>query len=152
MLSVQLERLPGMLRSLRQQKKRIIKETSDVLRHIPYNDIDGDCGQSFAFRFETAKLAQRFAELTGGGLMSRTGRHNFFDWEPILNQEGAHHPAMNPYNMSANRKCRKNYPKGMCKQTVDVVNRTVKFNNHPDRKAKEVTALIRKIKSAAKEL
>ncbi len=152
MLSVQLERLPGMLRPLRQQKKRIIKETSDVLTHIPYHDIDGDCGQSFAFRFETTKLAQKFAELTGGGLVSRTGRHNFFDWEPILNHEGAHHPAMNPYNMPANRKCRKNYPKNMCKQTVDVVNRTVKFNNHPDRKAKEVNALIRKIKSAAKEL
>ena len=84
--------------------------------------------------------------------MSRTGRHNFFNWDPILNHEGAHHPAMNPYNMSANRKCRRNYPKNMCKRSVDIVGRTVKFNTHPDRKASETTALIKKLKEAAKEL
>ena len=151
-LAVQLSRLPGMIRTLRRQKKRIIRETSDVLTHIPYHDVEGDCGECVVFQFKTAELAKRFIEKAGGQLMSRTGRHNFWDWDPILRHEGAHHPAMNPYNMSANKKCRRSYPAGMCKRSVDIVSRSVKFGNHPDRKASEVTALIRKLRQAAKEL
>jgi len=149
-LTAQLGRLPGMIKALRQQKKRIIRETSDVLQHIPYRDVNGDCGSTVAFQFKTAEEAKTFAEKSGGNLVSRTGRHNFFDWAPILHHEGGHHPAMNPYKMAANRKCRRNYPAGMCRRTVDIVNRTVKFGNHPDRKASEVKALIERMRNAAK--
>jgi hypothetical protein len=40
----------------------------------------------------------------------------------------------------------------MCARSLDILNRTVMFHNHPDRRRAEVTALIRRIRSAAREV
>jgi hypothetical protein len=38
----------------------------------------------------------------------------------------------------------------MCARSLDILNRTVMIGNHPERKSTEVTALIKRIKEAAK--
>ena len=40
----------------------------------------------------------------------------------------------------------------MCARSLDLLNRTVMLGNHPDRKRPEVTAIIRKIRRAAKDV
>ena len=42
------------------------------------------------------------------------------------------------------------YTKDMCARSLDLLNRTVMFGTHPDRKRPEVTSLIRRIRAAAK--
>ena len=41
------------------------------------------------------------------------------------------------------------YTMDMCARSLDLLNRTVMFGNHPDRKRPEVTSLIRRIRAAA---
>ena len=152
MLNVQLNRLPKQIRTMRRQKKRILKETSGAVEAAPVNSLDYECGTTNVFRFDSPRLAERFAKRTGGTVLSKTGRHVYTEWDPILNHQGAHHPALNPYNLPQNRKCRRRYSKGMCKRSLDILERTVTIGNSPDRKAKDVTAVIRKIKTAARRL
>jgi len=150
MLNAQLDRLPGMLRAMRRQKRRILNETArSGLEPIPVHDPDGECGSHVMYILPTAEKAARFARVTGGGIRSQTGRHVYTEWDPILSHQGAHHPALNPYRMRENRKCRKRYTKTMCKRSLDILDRTVAFATHPDRARADVTALIAKINRAA---
>jgi len=151
-LNVQLDRLPGMIRTMRRQKKRILRETRNVLTAAPSNSPDYECGLTNLFQFDTPKQADRFAKLVRGTVLSKTGRHNYVEWDPILNHQGAHHPALNPYKMPQNRRCRRRYTMDMCKRSLDILNRTVAVGNSPDHTAKDVTALIRKVKAAAGKL
>jgi dTDP-4-amino-4,6-dideoxygalactose transaminase len=150
MLNAQLDRLRGMLRAMRRHKKRILKETHcSGLEPIRANSPDGECGSHVMYILPTAEQAARFARLTGGGIRSRTGRHVYTEWDPILNHQGAHHPALNPYRMRENRNCRKRYTKTMCKRSLDILDRTVAFATHPDWTRDDVTSLITKINRAA---
>jgi len=152
MLNAQLSRLPAMIRAMRKQKKRILKETADVVTAAPVNSLDYECGQANLFQFETPKQAATFAKLVGGTVLRDTGRHNYTEWDPILAHRGAHHPALNPFKLPQNRKCRKRYTKTMCKRSLDILARTVSVGNHPDHTTKDVTATIRKIRAAAESL
>lgn len=153
MMNVQLDRIGPMIRAVRRQKKRILRETADTgLAAAPSNSPDYECGSHVMYTLPTEKQAGRFASLVGGAVFGRTGRHVYTEWDPILRHQGAHHPALNPFDLPENRKCRKDYTKDMCARTVDIVNRTVMIGNHPDRKRPEVTALIKRIKAAAKEV
>ena len=151
-LNVQLTRLPALIRKMRRQKKRILKETAGVVRAAPVNSLDYECGQAVMFQFDTPKRAERFAEQIPATVLSKTGRHVYTEWDPILAHRGAHHPALNPYNLPQNKKCRRRYSRGMCKRSLDILNRTVSIGTSPDHKAKDTTALIRKIKRAAERL
>jgi len=152
MLNAQLTRLPAMIRWLRKQKKRVLRETADVVRAAPVNSPDHECGTTNLFQFDTPAEAERFAGLVKGTVLRNTGRHNYTEWDPILGHRGAHHPALNPYNLPQNRRCRKRYTLDMCSRSLDILDRTVAVGNSPDRKAKDVTALIRKIRTAAGRL
>ena len=78
-----------------------------------------------------------------------TGRHTYTEWEPILKHRGSHHPALDPFKMPRNRRCRMNYSKDMCPRSLDILARTVMISLHPDRKADQIKALVAKIRSAA---
>ena len=82
----------------------------------------------------------------------KTGRHVYTEWDQIFSHQGAHHPALNPFTLPQNRGCRKKYTNDMCARSLDLLNRTVMIGNHPDRKAKEVAAISRKVKDAAKQV
>ena len=78
--------------------------------------------------FEKAEEAQAFvkavAEKKLGGAYRPydTGRHVYFNWDPIMKKHGSHTAKLNPYNW-AKRKIE--YAKDMCPRSVDIMARAV---------------------------
>ena len=149
-LNVQLGRLPGMIRAMRRQKKQILRQTAaSGLEPIPANSPDYECGSHVMYILPTVKQADRFARLAGGGVRIRTGRHVYTEWDPLFAHRGAHHPALNPYNLPENRRCRRTVTRRMCARSLDILGRTVAFDMHPDRTRDDMTALAGRINAAA---
>ncbi len=150
MLNVQLDRLPAMIAAMRKQKLQILRRTAGVegLAQAPCHSLEHECGTHVVFQLPTAKTAQQFAKATGGVRPIDTGRHVYTQWDPILERRGAHHEALNPFKLPRNRKCRMSYRKDMCPRSLDVLSRSVMIANHPDRKAAEVSTLVRTIQHA----
>lgn len=152
-LNVQLKRLPGMIKAMRKQKQQILDATADTgLKPIKANSLEWECGSHVGYVLPTPEQAEKFAAVAGGFVTAKTGRHIYTEWDPIFAHQGGHHPAMNPFTMSANRKCRKQYSKDMCQKSLDILNRAVLLGTHPDRKAADTKALIKRIQKAAAEV
>ncbi len=152
-LNVQLDRIDSMIKAMRRQKKRILKETADTgLLPARLNSIDHECGTHTMFTLPSVAQAEAFAAAAGCGIAGKTGRHVYTVWHAILDHKGGHHPSLNPFLMPENKECRMDYSPQMCEKSLDILNRTVMIGNHPDRKRDEVTALIRKLRNAAKEV
>jgi len=150
MMNVQLDRLEAMIRAMRRQKKRVLRETAGSgLTPIRANSPDHECGSHVMYTLPTPGRADAFAERTGGTVAGKTGRHVYTEWDPLFDHRGAHHPALDPYKLPANRRCRRTYTKGQCRRSVEILNRTVMLHMHPDLKRADVTALIRRINAAA---
>lgn len=153
MLLAQLTRLDGLLRALRREKARILRETADTgLAPVRANCPDGDCGSHVMFALPTAAQADAFAAAARGTVLAKTGRHVYTEWDPILARRGAHHPALDPFNLPENRQCRKDYRKDLCPRTLDILARTVSLATHPDHTRAQVTATVRRIRAAAKRV
>ena len=153
MMNAQLDRIDPMIRTMRRQKKRILRETDQTgLVPIRANSPDHECGSHVMYTLPTEAQADKFAALTRGTVCGKTGRHVYTEWDPIFAHQGAHHPALDPFKLPQNRKCRKKYTKDMCARSLDILNRTVMIGTHPDRKAAEVAAQIKRVKSAAAEV
>ncbi|MFW5718552.1 MAG: DegT/DnrJ/EryC1/StrS family aminotransferase [Spirochaetota bacterium] len=149
-LNEQLNRLPGMIESMRAQKRRILAQTAEAgLVPIPSNSADHECGTHVMYRFESSVAADAFAEKVGGTVALKTGRHVYTEWDPILEHRGGHHPAMNPYTFAENAECRTEYSADMCSASLDILARTVFVGTHPDSTADEVDAIIAKIREGA---
>lgn len=150
MLNAQLDRLPGMLKAMRSQKRRMLRATAKTgLAPVRANSLDWECGSYVMYTLPTVEQTQAFAQRVGCGVCGKTGRHTYTEWDPFYSHEGGPHPAMNPFNFRENRGCRKNYSKDMCKRSLDILNRTVMIANHPDRSAAATAELIGKIRDAA---
>ncbi len=152
LMNIQLDRLPDMIATMRRHKKRILHETQGMAPASPCHSLDHECGASNLFLFDTPEQAAAFVEHAGGTVLINTGRHVYTAWDPILKHRGAHHKALNPFNLAENQGCRMDYSEDMCARSLDILRRTVKFANHPDRSEDEVTQLIEKINHAAKEI
>jgi len=153
MMNVQLGRLPSMIRALRRQKKQILRATAKTgLQPIRANSLDHEVGSHLMWTLPTVEQAEKFRELIGGTICGKTGRHVYTEWDPIFANQGAHHPALNPFNLPENKACRRTYTKDQCARSLDILNRTVMVGNHPDRKPEEIAALIAKIKDAAAQV
>ena len=149
-LNVQLTRIGPMIRAMRRHKKHILKATAGTgLKPIPANSLDYECGTHVMFQFADAAKAKVFAEQVGGAVALETGRHVYTQWDPVLRHLGAHHPALNPYALPQNKACRMTYSKDQCPRSLDILGRTVFIGTHPDWKAADVAACIRKLKAAA---
>jgi dTDP-4-amino-4,6-dideoxygalactose transaminase len=152
-LNVQFDRLDPMIRAMRRHKARVLRETADIgPRPIKANSPEGECATHVMYNLPTAEAAAAFAQRARGVVAAKTGRHVYTEWDPVLEHKGAHHPAMNPYLMKENRRCRKKYSKTMCARSLDILGRTVMFGMSPDRKRPELTALIKRIRAAAREV
>ena len=153
MLNAQLNRIDGLIRACRRQKRRILRETAETgLVPIRHHSPDHECGTHVMWTFPTAEQADEFAKLAGGTVAGKTGRHIYTEWDPIFAHQGAQHPALNPFNLPQNRRCRTKYTRDMCAGSLEILSRTVMVRTHPDRKRSEVTKVIRRIRDAARQV
>lgn len=145
-LRVQLQRLDGMLTDLRKTKKTIMDGLAKApgIRFTPSHDPEGDCGTTLGMLFESEAKARSFVEKSkvGGWLPYDSGKHVYINWDPLLSKRGACHPAMNPFNMEANKNLRVNYDKDMCPKTLDVLARTVYISIKLDWSEKDIEGII----------
>ncbi len=149
-LNAQLDRLPGMIASMREQKQRILRETADLgLGAVPRHSPEGECATATMFALPTAEQARDFAERVSGTILLKTGRHTYHEWTPILEHRGGPHPATNPYEMPQNAACRKEYSRDMCPRSLEILSRTVSIGNNPKRTDEDVTKLVGRIREAA---
>ena len=154
-LNAQLKRLGGILERMRGHKREVTAAGEDAgLKSIRNNSLDYECGTHAGFIFGDEEAARGFAD----GLHSRgvgaflpmdTGRHVYTRWDPIMRQQGAHHVALDPFKMAANRKCRVKYTEDMCKSSLDILKRSVIVPMHPDNKRGRLRAMTRIIREAA---
>jgi dTDP-4-amino-4,6-dideoxygalactose transaminase len=150
-LNIQLDRLPDMIKRMRGIKHRVLKAVADTkLKPIRANSLAWECGTTISFTLPTEEIAAAFAKDFGCGIAGRTGRHVYTDWDPILEHKGAHHPALNPYLLKENAKCRKTYSRDMCQKSLDILRRTIMISTHPDWDRKKVNEVVRKLRACAK--
>ena len=57
---------------------------------------------------------------------------------------------MNPYNMEANKPCRRDYSKDMCARSLQILNRTVMVPTDPRHTAADIDQVVNNIEAAAK--
>jgi dTDP-4-amino-4,6-dideoxygalactose transaminase len=153
MLNVQLDRISSLLATLRGNKEEILTRTADLgLTATPRHSPDGECAIMLMYLLPGAEAAEQFAQDVGGGLLSQTGRHTYTEWDPILNRQGAHHPALNPYDLPQNAGCRMDYSLDMCSRSLDILARTVHMALKPDETQDDIDNRVAAIRNAAKEL
>ena len=133
-LNIQLDRLDGILTDLRKNKKYLMEKLSDVATFIPSNDIEGDCGTTLAFSFDSADKAWNFAYAEGirGTIPIRTGKHVYRNWDCIMKKRGAFNPLMDPFGMEANKGIIPDYREDMCPETLDKLSKAVYMSVNPD--------------------
>ena len=145
-LRIQLQRLEGILSDLRRIKERIMAELKGKpgIRFMSPNDPKGDCGVVVGCQFDSSAQAVTFAKSEGvnGWLPIDTGKHVYYNWDPIIDKRVGHHPDMNPFNHPRNQGLRMEYSHGMCPKTMDILSRTVFVNVDPDWTDQEVTECI----------
>ncbi|MEQ1954137.1 DegT/DnrJ/EryC1/StrS family aminotransferase [Mesorhizobium yinganensis] len=154
MLNVQLDRLDGMIRSMRAEKKKILAGTRHLdnlgLRASPMNSADHDCATQVMYTLPSEAAAQAFVKATPAVIAGKTGRHTFTQWDQVLMHEGAHHAALNPYKLPENKGLRTGYAEGMCKGSLDILNRTVMVATNPLHTDEEIDDIIHNIDAAAR--
>ena len=149
-MRVQLSRLDDILGDLRKNKKYIMDSLSDVCTFAPSNDIEGDCGTTLAFQFNTEADARKFAEAegVGGYLPIDTGKHVYRHWTPIMEKRGALHPLMDPFKMEANKDIVPDYNADMCPVTLDILSKVVYVGVPSDATKDELDAKIATLRKA----
>ena len=153
-LNVQLRRVEGMLSRMRDHKKELLQVGLDAgLKSIKNNSLDYECGTHLGFRFKSEEEARAFSDAlhrqdVRAFLPLDTGRHVYTRWDPIMRYQGAHHPALDPFKIAANKKCRVEYSMDMCQESLDILDRSVLIAMHPDHKRSRIKALAKAIKSA----
>jgi len=158
LLNVQLGRLADMLKRMRSHKQELLEVGIQAgLCSIKNNSLEHECGTHLGFCFKNEKTARAFcdhlrAQKVGAFLPMDTGRHVYTRWDPILRYQGAHHPALDPFKIPANKKCRVRYTKGMCQDSLDILNRAVLIGMHPDHTRSRIGQFARAIRAAAKEV
>jgi hypothetical protein len=154
MLNVQLDRLPGMIGTMRAEKSRILAATRALdnvgLKPAPMNSPDHDCATQVMYTMPTAEAGVRVGELCASGNAGKTGRHTYTEWDQVLIGAGAAHPLMNPYLMPANRGLRTTYSRDQCAGSLDILDRTVMVATNPEHTESEVEDIIHNIGVAAR--
>ena len=154
MLNVQLDRIDGMVARMRAEKKRILAGTAAYgnlgLKPAMMNSADHDCATHVMFTMPDAGAAQRFVKVFPSVIAGKSGRHTYTEWDQILIREGAAHPAMNPYLMLANAKCRMDYSPDMCARSLEILNRTVMVPTNPEHNDAQIDDMIHNIGVASR--
>lgn len=149
-LREQLKKMDIILGDLRRIKKTMMEALASDYKFIPSYDIEGDCGTTLAFRFDSEEDARRFAESEGvdGRLPIDTGKHVYTNWTPIMNKKGAFHPLMDPFKMEANKDIVPDYKPDMCPETLNWLSRTVYVDINPDWTDEQIAETIEILRAA----
>lgn len=154
MLNVQLDRLEGFISAMRVERNELLGACEGLhnlgLTVPRLNSATGDCAANLILALPTAEAARRFVSLGKGVVASNTGRHTFTYWEHILTGNGAAHPEMDPYRMSANRECRRTYERENYQRSLDILDRSVLITMSPSHSHDDIAALKDRIIAAAK--
>ena len=152
-LRVQVTRLDGILAKLRAEKRLMMEELANetAFRLSPVNDIEGDCGVTLGMLFDTEAEARGFGsrleELgVGCGSPYDSGIHVYWNWEPIMNQSGAHHPMRDAYKLTD---VKYEYSTDMCPNTKNILARTICIDTSLNRSKDDLMSVIRRVKKAA---
>ncbi|MFT5367092.1 MAG: dTDP-4-amino-4,6-dideoxygalactose transaminase [Candidatus Latescibacterota bacterium] len=157
-LNAQLERIDEMLDRMRSHKRTLLKVGEEAgLTSITNHSVDYECGTHLGFVFETEEKARAFAssmkETVGKAFLPiDTGRHVYTRWDPILRKQGAHHPAMNPFNFVENKALNIEYSEDMCPKSLDILSRAVLIGMHPDNDVDKVNEIADAIRTAAQKV
>lgn len=150
MMNAQLDRIEGIVTRLRQNKKRILAGVADSgLRPAPAHSLESECGTHVVLQAPTATAALTIAQASGGVVASRTGRHTYTEWHPVLQKRGAHHPALDPFRLPQNQACRMEYHRDQCRRSLEILERTILWGQHPDWDEQRLDAMIATINAAA---
>lgn len=130
--SVQLDKLPDILNSMRNSKYRIRKELSEIpslqLRAIP--DESGDSGPFLIIILETEQLAEKMiANIKENGLQNAFrlvdyGLHIYYNIPSLVNKVPLS-SAGNPWTLPDNIDSNYNYAKGACPKSDDLFSRSL---------------------------
>jgi len=154
MLNVQLDRIEGMVEAMRAEKRQIRERTRHLeelgLRQTPVHSPEHECAAHTMFLLPDAASAEAFRENLPCAIAGKTGRHTYNEWDQVLTCQGAAHPEMNPYEMEANRACRREYSVDMLPRSLDILNRTVMVGNHPRHTQDEIDQLVNNIETATR--
>ena len=116
----------------------------------PLHSPEHDVAAHVIYNLPSAEAAATFATVCPSVIAGKTGRHTYVDWDQVLMGEGAGHPAMNPYNMEANRHCRRTYAKDI----VPPLARYPRPHRHgpmnPELSEADVAQTVRNIESGAR--
>jgi dTDP-4-amino-4,6-dideoxygalactose transaminase len=152
---VQLRRLDGFVDNMRAIKKRVYSVVEGSPRPAPQNDLDGDCGTTLHFQFDSVSEAMLFEKLlserdVGASRPINTGRHVYSNWEFIMEKTNICDPgcAWDCPHYQGNVA----YAPDMCPNTLDILARTVAISTSPFWKADEVNALTDKLVDAAQAM
>ncbi|MDE2698925.1 MAG: DegT/DnrJ/EryC1/StrS family aminotransferase, partial [Gemmatimonadota bacterium] len=154
-LNAQLERIDEMLDRMRGHKRTLTKVGEDAgLTSITNNSLDCECGTHVGFIFNSEKNARAFAkqisELKGRAFLPiDTGRHVYTRWDPIMRKQGAHHPALDPFNLPQNKALNIEYSMDMCPRSLDILSRAVLIGMHPDNDREKIDELADAIRESA---
>ena len=147
-LREQLKKLDGIIADLRRYKKYLMDNLKDVCGFIKSNDIEGDLATTLALYFDTSEEAERVSAIIGGSVPVHTKKHVYYDWKPILEKRGAHHPALDPFRMKENEGIVPDYSPDMCPKSLEHLSRTVYYEINPDWTKEELDAVLARIRSA----
>lgn len=133
-LRVQLGRLDSILKRLRERRNWVldaVRACNSPLKVSPSADIAGDCGCFVTFIFPTIRQRELVAERArtlnkscGLGSPIDSGLHVYTNWSVLINRQGAHHPAMNPFLMKENQECRLAITPDTCPRTLEILARS----------------------------
>jgi len=156
-LRVQLGRLDGILSDLRLIKKKMMSELDGKygLRICTSNDIEGDCGTTLPFIFNTPDKAVAFSAALASMKAIRpidSDKHVYINWKPLLEKRGGHCDAMNPYLNERNMSLKLDLTCDSCKKTLDIIGRCVNVPLNPDWDEETVNEKIKTIAESAKSL
>ena len=152
-MNCQLDRIDDMIASMRAQKTRLLAETADAgLKPLKANSLDCECGTHAGFLLPSAEHALAFQKIYPCTIAGKTGRHVYTEWDPIFAKQGAHHPALNPYNLKENADCRRDLTKDQCAASLDILNRSILVGTHPDRSEDDTSKIIANLRQAAEQV
>ena len=161
-LRIQLERLDGILAKLRERRDWIlaaVRANGAPIRITPSADQVGDCGSYASFIFDTSALREQVAlrsrELNTACQLSSpidSGLHVYTNWTVLLDRQGGHHAAINPFLMAANQHGDHPITAESCPRTLTLLARSGAIGINPSWTKEQCEAIASALCQAAKDV